>query len=343
VLQRVTAAALGLLALALGFGVVAVCVAFLIGAGVRLVISLHALNRHIGLPRPVFSSSARKELRSRGAPFAAQDVFGLVLAKVDILILSFLASDAVVGLYGAAYRLFEATSFVVYALAGAFSAQYTYLGLDTRPTVRTVFAHSLKLSLILLVPLAVVYATLAEPLCRLFFGSKLVAAAEPLRLLAPAVVLYGLVVLSSSLIVSRRKPRVIIIVIGVVMLLNVGLNFALIPALGANGAATAMLVSELAFAGAAVTIAVRTVGGVPALSTVAAPVVGGAAMAAVTQLLSGRLVAALAAGAVTYLGACVLVDLKVSPGDLRIARDLVRRRMLRISMARPMTAGRDRQ
>lgn len=342
VMQRVTAAALGLMALAAGYGIVAVSVAFLIGAAVRLAISLEVLRRHIGLPRPVFSTAARRELRSRGLPFAAQDIFGLILDKLDILILSFLASNAVVGLYGAAYRLLEATSFVAFSLAGAFSAQYTYLRHDTRPPVGVVFGRSLKLSLLLLVPIAVAYATLAEPLCRLFFGSELVGAAEPLRLLAPVVVLYALVILSSSLVVSRRDPRVIVVVIGLGVLLNVGLNFALIPALDANGAAAAMLISELALVAAATTIAVRTVGGVPAVSTVAAPALGGGAMAIVTLLLSAHLVPALAAGAVTYLCVCLLVDLKASPGDLRFARDLIQTRARRLR-ARPMAAGRDSQ
>ena len=343
VAQRMTAAALGLTALAFGYGIVAVSIAFLIGAAVRLAISLRALRRHIGMPRPVFSTRARRELRSRGLPFAAQDILGLVLDKLDILILSFLASSAVVGLYGAAYRLLEATTFVAFSLAGAFSAQYTYLRHDTRPPVREVFGRSLKLSLLLLTPIAVAYATLAEPLCRLFFGSDLVGAAEPLRLLAPVVVLYALGVLSSSLVVSRRDPRVIVIVIGVGVLLNVGLNFALIPSLEANGAAAAMLIAELVLVAAAVTIALRTVGGIPALSTVAAPALGGGAMAIVTLLLSEHLTAALVAGAATYLCACVAVDLKASPADVRSARDLIRRRARRLLLARPMAAGRDRQ
>jgi O-antigen/teichoic acid export membrane protein len=326
VTQRVMAAVLGLVALALGYGIVAVSVAYAIGAAGELAVSWLGMSRRIGLPRPAFPRSARKELRSRAAPFAAEDIFGLLLARLDVVILSFLASGAVVGIYGSAYRLLEATSFIPYSLSGAFAAQYTYLDNHTTPTVRTVFERSLKLSLALLVPCAVAYGTLAEPLCRLFFGAKLVAAAEPLRLLAPVVVLYGLVVLSSSLVVSRRNPRTIAVVIGGIVVLNVVLNFALIPSFDANGAATAMLVSDLAFAGVALGIANRTVGGVSAARTIASPAVAGAVMAAVTLLLQATLIPALAAGALAYLAAYILVERRVSPDDLRYARRLVRRR-----------------
>jgi O-antigen/teichoic acid export membrane protein len=140
------------------------------------------------------------------------------------------------------------------------------------------------------------------------------------------VVLYGLVVLSSSLVVSRRDPRTIAVVIGGIVVLNVGLNFALIPSFDANGAATAMLVSDLAFAGVALGIANRTVGGVSAARTIASPAVAGAVMAAVTLLLQATLIPALAAGALAYLSVYILVERRVSPDDLRYASRLVRRR-----------------
>ena len=56
--------------------------------------------------------------------------------RADVLLLAALASDAVVGIYGSAYRLFEATTFIDVALAGAFTAMYTYLGHDTTPRWR---------------------------------------------------------------------------------------------------------------------------------------------------------------------------------------------------------------
>jgi stage V sporulation protein B len=327
VIQRVSAAALGLAALAAGFGVVAVCAAYTIGTALRLGISGELLRRRIGLPRPRLPGWARRELRSRSAPFAVQDIFGLVLSRVDVLVLSVFASDAVVGIYGAAYRLFEATSFLSSSLLGAFSAMYTYLGHDTRPTVRGVFGRSLKLSLSLLVPCAVAFGVLAEPLCRFLFGADFVPSAEPLRILAPVVVLYGLLVLGNSLIVSRRDPRLLVAVIGVGALLNLGLNLALVPALDANGAALAMLVSELALAGAVLAIAIRTVRGVSVLPTIAAPGLAGAAMAGAMLPLQATLPAALSAGGAAYLLVFVLVERRLGSGDLELARDMVRRRL----------------
>jgi O-antigen/teichoic acid export membrane protein len=327
VIQRFGAAALGLAALAAGFGVVAVCVAFTIGTALRLATSVLFLVRHIGVPAPRLPVWARKELRSRSTPFALQDIFGLILGRIDVVILSFFASDAAVGIYGSAYRLFEATAFLSSALVGAFSAMYTYLGPDTRPTVRTVFGRSIKLALCLLVPCGVAYGLLAEPICRLFFGAALESAAEPLRILAPVVVLYGLLVLGNSLIVSRRDPKLLVGVIGAGALLNLVLNLALAPGLEENGAALAMLLSEILLAGAVLAIAIRTVDGIDAVPAIAAPGLAGLAMAGPLLVFQEPLWAAVLVAGASYVLAYVVVDRRVSPGDLELVRDMISRRI----------------
>jgi O-antigen/teichoic acid export membrane protein len=327
VIQRFAAAGLGLAALAAGFGVIGVCVAFAIGTALRLGVAAIFLKRQIGVGSPRVPQWARKELRARSMPFALQDIFGLVLGRIDVIVLSFFASNATVGIYGAAYRLFEATTFLSSALVGAFSAMYTYLGHDTRPTVRAVFGRSVKLGISLLVPCAIAYGLLADPICRLFFGAELESAAEPLRLLAPVVVLYGLVVLGNSLIVSRRDPKLLVGIIGVVSLVNLGLNLFLAPRLEENGAALAMLLSEVLLACAVLTVALRTVNGISTSSTVAAPGLAGLAMAGVLVPLGSAPWAALCAGVLVYGLVYVLVDRRVSPGDLELVRDMVKRRL----------------
>jgi len=251
----------------------------------------------------------------------------LVLAKVDVVILSLLATAAAVGIYGAAYRLFEATLFISISIYGAFSAQYTYLGLDTRPTVGAVFGRSVKLSLSLLVPCAVVYGILAEPLCRLFFGAELEVAAEPLRIIAPIVVLHGLIVLASTLILGRGDPRITVGAMAVAAVLNLALNLALIPSLEGNGAALAMLISEIVLAFILVAVALRNVGGIRVLPTVAAPMLAGAVMAAVLLPLHNSLLGGVAAGGFAYLVVYVMVERRLSPEDLGAVIRMIRRRL----------------
>lgn len=319
VTQRVTAAGFALLALVLGYGVVAVSLAFLVGALARLVLSMWLLWRRVRRPALVLPPAPRRELRSRSLPFTAQDLFGLVVARADVLLLSALAASAVVGVYGAGYRLLESTYFIGDSLFAAFGAMYTYLGSDTSPTIRSLFERSIKLCLVTLVPLAVTFGMLAEPLSRAFFGNGLAAAAAPLRLLAPVVVMMGATGLTTGLITARLNPRKLLFVVAGAAVVNLVFNLVLIPPLGATGAALAMLLSAAAFFFPTLIISVRAVGGVNWLSMLAAPVAGGLAMAAVLAIVSTPLPLAVGAGSLVYVGAYAALERAVSPADLAFA------------------------
>lgn len=327
VVQRVFTAAVGLAALAAGYGVVTVAGVFSVGSAIGLVLSVVLMRRAIGFPPVQFSPRRWWGLTRQTFPFGAQDVFGVLLFKLDAVLLAALATEAAVGRYGAAYRLLEATLFVAWALNGAFAAMYARLGHDTEPTVGAVLQRSIKLGLAVLVPVAVTMLILAEPVMELLFGVDFAGAAAALRLLAPVVVLLCVVTLTSSLIISRAGPRAIVRVTALMVALNVGLNFALIPIYADSGAAAAMLATEAVFLAVTLRIAAREVGGLAWRSMLLASLGAGAAMAVVMLLLASIPFAALLAGAATYAAAFILIERAVSPGDLEFAVGVLRRRL----------------
>ena len=342
VVQRFAAAGLGLAVLAAGGGIVEVSAMFAIGTGLGLALALVLMARSIGLPARSLPDSGREELRRSSRGYGAQDILGMLLAKIDAVLLSFLATEAAVGRYGAAYRLLESTFFLTSAVNGAFAAMYAYLDRDSEPSVDVAFERSIKLALSALVPCGVVFVVLAEPLSRAFFGSELEDAAEPLMLLAPAVVLLGVVTLGSSLLVGRREPGVLVRLAAAAVTLNIVLNLALIPSLEDDGAALAMLITATVFAGLVLHQAVRTVGGVRWRAMGAGPLVGGAAMAGAMLPLSGSLALALPAGVVAYGVVLFVVERALNPRDVEFLAGMVKRR-LPASLARlaerPRTAG----
>lgn len=327
VVQRVFTAAVGIAALAAGNGVVTVAGVYSAGSAIGLALCAALMARVIGLPPRRLSPRRWRGLAVTTLPYGAQDVFGVLLFKLDAVILSLLATEAAVGRYGAAYRLLESTLFVSWALNGAFAAMYAKLGHDTVPSIRSVFQRSVKLALVVLVPVAVAMAVLAEPLMELLFGAEFADAAGPLRLLAPIVVLLSIVTLSSSLVISRAGPRAILRISGSMVALNVVLNLVLIPPFEASGAAAAMLVTELAFGALALRIAARQSGGLELRSMTAAVGLGGAAMLGTMLLLRGVPVAALAAGLAVYAVVFLILERSISPRDLDFARTLLRRRL----------------
>jgi O-antigen/teichoic acid export membrane protein len=286
------------------------------------------MRRRLAVPGARIDRRRWRTLSVSSIPFAVQDAFTVLLFRLDAVLLSLIATDAAVGRYGSAYRLFESTFFLTYALGAAFSPMYAYLQRDSEPTIQAAFRRSLKTALLLLVPPAVAFGTLPEFLSRAIFGSHLEAASASLRILAPVVVLIGLVTLSSSLIVSRRDPRTILVLSGAMTLLNVVLNLALIPGLEERGAAIAMLATEAVFLVLVLAMAVRTLGtGLGWISLAAAPLLGGLAMAAVTLALRDSPVVALAAGMTVYPLAFAIAERLISPSDLAFVVDFARRRL----------------
>jgi O-antigen/teichoic acid export membrane protein len=325
VVQRVSAAALGLAALAIGYGVVAVAACYSIGAGLGLIVAAFLLARSTGVPRRSITRRAWPSLAMTSIPFAVQDVFTVMLFKLDAVILSLIATQAAVGRYGAAYRLFESSFFITVSLAGAFAAMYTYLSRDTQPSLQAVFGRSIKLALVLLVPIAVTFGVLGVPLSRAFFGATFERAADPLRVLAPAVILLGLITLGTSLIVSRRSPKPMVWVTALMVALNVALNVVLIPDYADTGAAIAMLATEAVFALVMLVFVVREVGRLRWVSMVTSPLVAGAAMAAAIGVLPTALIPAALVGGVAYIVVFVALERVISPIDLVFMTNLVRR------------------
>ena len=324
VIQRLAAAAAGLVALFLGYGVIAVAITYSAASVLGLLVAGVMLARRIGLPRRAVSARGWLRLTAVSLPFGLQDVFSVMLFRLDAVILSLLATEAAVGRYGGAYRLLEASMFIVYALMGAFTPMYTYLGRDTEPTVGAVLARSVKLALVPLVPIAAVLGVLAEPVCRLLFGAGLAGAADPLRVLAPVIILIGVVTLASALLVSRRNPMAIVWSTAVTVVVNVVLNLALIPMWDETGAAVAMLGSEIVLLAIVGPLAARAVGGLRWLPTITGPAVAGASMVAILFALAAVPLVAVIVGSVAYALILIAVERIIAPRDVELATRIAR-------------------
>lgn len=325
-IQRALSAVLGILALRTGYGVVAIGASYSIGSAAGVLIGFVLMARSIRLPSFTVSVRGWRALASRSLPFASQDILVQLLSRADALILALLATQDAVGLYGAAYRMFDTTLFIPYALIGAFSAMYTYLDAKTSPTLADVFHLSVKLAVVLLMPFTVAFLILARPICRLIYGPQFVTAAASLRLLGLAVLLNGLVTVTTSLIVARGNPwrisRPTVVVLGA----NVALNFALIPVFGAAGAAAAMFATEVIYMVWLARLATADIGRVRWLSASVSTLAAGACMIAVCLLLRDHLWLALFAGSAVYLVVLAGVELRINPRIVDELKAMARQR-----------------
>ena len=201
------------------------------------------------------------------------------------------------------------------------------MGPGAIPPLHSVYQRSIKLAVTLLMPLAVAFVVLARPICRLVYGPEFGAAAIPLRILGPGVVLLGVVTLTISLLVSRGNPGRTASLSGIMVAVNVALNLLLIPLFSVAGAATAMLATEVIFTVWIARRALQMVGHIEWASMLVAPLAAGIGMAIVAAPLHTSLPAAVVAGIFTYLVVLIAVDWLISPRDVLFVAGMVRRRL----------------
>ncbi len=321
--QRVATAILGVSLLAAGFGVVAVAAIYALGAAGGFALGGILLARSIGFPTWAPRPAGWGDLAVKSLPFAIQVVFMVMLFRLDAVILGQLSTDTAVGDYGAAYRMFEATLFIAYAIASSFSAMYAYLTPTSNPTLGSVFARSIKFAAASLIPIGILFGAYSDQLLTTIFGDEFAEAGGALRLLAGAVPLIGIVVLCSTFIVSRRPSRALVVLTGTITLLNIALNFALIPEYDQDGAAAAMLISEALFAIGGLVIAYRQLGGFNWLGAFFAPAAAAAAMLAVTVAAPGPALIVGTVAVIVYAAVFLGVERLASPDDFRFMKMLV--------------------
>jgi O-antigen/teichoic acid export membrane protein len=323
--QRFLLAAAGITALLLGASVVTVAAVYAAVTALGFPAALVLLVRRVSDPGLEVDVKRWPGLMRAALPVGLAGVFGIVLFRVDTVMLGWFKTDAVVGQYGAAYRLFESTIFLSWSVGAAVYPVLSRAGRATSPSLSRVFERSLKLLVALTLPFAVGAAVFARPVLDGLFGAEYGEARTALALLAPAIVAFPVSYVAGYLLVSQNRERQSTVVYGLVALENVVANLVLIPAFSLDGAAASTSISEVLVAVVLVVLALRLSGGIDWTRVVAGPVIAGAVTAAVLLALRGSPVAAIAAAGLAYLATLAAFERVVFPGDARLALSFVRR------------------
>jgi O-antigen/teichoic acid export membrane protein len=323
--QRITMALVGVAALLLGADVVLISAVYLGCAVFAVAVALRLLIRRVVRPRASADPGAWWPLMRVALPLGIATVFSTVLFRIDIAILALFASDAVVGQYGGAFRLFETTLFLSWSVGTATYPVFSRLSRTTDPPAALVLGRGLKLVVAATLPLAVGAALLAEPVITLFYGSEFEDGAAALALLAPAIALFPIAHIAGGLLVAQDRQMALAVVYGVVAVQNVVGNFILVPFFSLEGAAIEASLTQLLLAIALVALAVRTVGRLEWGRILAGPALAAAVAAVVMLTLSTAPVAAGGLAGLVYAVVLVVFERSMYPDDASAVRHFVRR------------------
>jgi O-antigen/teichoic acid export membrane protein len=244
--QRLSAAVLIVPALALGLGLVGMAVAFALSAVIGWVAHVMALRQlGIGFRLELVDRAGMRGFARGTFMLGVSSVLLMALFRIDALLLAALKDDAAVGEYAASYRLFETVLFLTYAVMGAV-APLMSTRLADRVETRRLTELSIAVLAAVYVPFGLVCLLEAPAVLELLYGERYVDGAGALRWLAAAPLVYGISAILGMVLVTAEKTRGVLVGAAAAVLLNVGLNLALIPSLAGTGAGLATTASYTA-------------------------------------------------------------------------------------------------
>jgi O-antigen/teichoic acid export membrane protein len=179
-------------------------------------------------------------------PFFAFWVLGSLYYRLDTILLSKLTSAAVLGWYGAAYRLFDTLVFLPNIVASAVLFPIlAMLSTQSRPALRRAMGKGLDIILIVGVPISVGLLVLADPIIRLIYRQPdFVHAVPALQWLAVGLLLLYVNSILAVTVVSLNQERKMTLVAGLALVFNLVLNLVLIPPFQQVGAAFTTTATE---------------------------------------------------------------------------------------------------
>ncbi len=247
-LRAVLTAAFGLVAIEFGRSLASLCLALTAASvgsalyGLTALLRLHPLKGCADLA--IDRALARVALHE-SLPIWLAGLLSLLYFKIDSVFLPYMAGDAELGAYGAAYKFFEGAMIVPSVLLAVTFPRLARAHTD--PFARRRLERQLSMLLLALgLTTAAICFFGAVPLVRLAFGQGFGRAVVSLRVLSMGLPLLYLNFGLTHFLVARDMGRAMSFVTLLMLVVNVSLNLALIPRRLGPGAAWATVLTEVA-------------------------------------------------------------------------------------------------
>lgn len=208
------------------------------------------------------ANPVRKELLLFSLPLLGITMLNMIMSWTDTLMLGYLRDSGEVGLYNGALPLAHlipiALGSMVFVYMPIASQLYSQ---NLMAQLKRTYAVLTKWVLAITLPLFLVLLLFPGTVLKLLFGAQYVEADMALRILALGFFVHTLVGPNGATLVSVGRTTILMWVALFGAILNVVLNFVLIPVLGVTGAAIASA-SALAFVNTVLSVRLYQISGI---------------------------------------------------------------------------------
>jgi len=224
--------------------------AYTLGAGLGFIATAYFLLPHI---KKIFSSFDRtliKPLVSAAWPMTIASIFGTLLVNVDTVMIGWFFDATQVGLYAAAQKPIAFFYLLPAFIVGGLFPALSRFAKENVEKFRSVLERGLSMVMLMAIPLSVGIFMTAEQISVLFYGDAYLGSGPSMRILAITLLITfpATILIHSIFAHNKQRELVPLWIIGSVV--NVGLNYFLIPVFGIVGAAWTSVVAQLVINGA---------------------------------------------------------------------------------------------
>lgn len=310
-------------ALLLGWGPAGISAALLVGSLLVLAIGSGMIRKAIPSVRLQWDAAGWLVLLRGAFPVGLTTLFISLYNQGDIILLSYLGQgERAVGWYAAAGKILMMLQWIPMVVVSGVYPVFSDLARGETGKLGSAYRGTVKLLLMIAIPVTVGLAAVAGPVLRLAYGEGFGPATSPLQLLAWSIPFLYLGYVLVNILVSSDHMAWAAMATGAAAGINIAANLLLIPAFGIAGSALAAVAGQIvlvAIAGIAVEWTVTRSGWIDLASK---PLVAGAAMLGTVAVI-GRTAWAVAVPA----GFCVYFSVLALTGALREEEFMAVRRL----------------
>ncbi|MBI4300128.1 MAG: oligosaccharide flippase family protein, partial [Chloroflexi bacterium] len=281
IVTTVLRVSLGVAVLLLGWGIVGLAGVSVVASTVTAVIFLIILAKSFFRPSLELDPGFQREMAKVAAPLMLNNFLSTIFFRVDVMLLKPMRGDAATGYYTTAYKFIDGLNIIPAFFTLAIFPIMSRHAEGSRESLLYTFERSLKVMLIVALPITVITTIIAGQIIPLFFGQDYAPSVRALQILiwflpfsyVNSVTQYALIA------VNQQRFLTVAFLIGVGF--NIVANLVAIPLWGFNGAAGATIASEVVLMIPFFYSVRRHLGPLPLLSVAQRPAIAALVMGAV--------------------------------------------------------------
>ena len=242
--ERIIAFILGAFVLYRGYGLLALLAVLVLSNASSYFILYKLVSKNIIKFQLKFDYPFIKSFLKSSAPFWFTTIFMTIYFKIDTVMLSFMKDYAVTGWYNAAYKIIDALSFVPFVIITVVFPPMSKFYKSNANFLRILYEKVFYYLALLALPLGLGATMLADRIILFVYKQSFVNSVIALQILMWALVLIFVNYMMGYFLNSIEKQKLFTLTTGLCAVINIILNFILIPPYSFKGAAIATVATE---------------------------------------------------------------------------------------------------